>query len=240
MIIFGRNSVLETLKENRSINKILITKRSKLANFNEIVSLCKNKKIPIQFVEKSAIERLCSGNHQGILAFTTTIQYLSIETLVNSVKNELPFFLMLDEIHDPHNMGAIIRTAEAAKIKGIIIPNRRNCQINETVAKVSSGAIEHISIARVNNLINTINYLKKKGFWIIGSNAEGININKIQDLNMPIVLILGNEGKGVRHLLETKCDYIVAIPMYGKINSLNVSVAAGILIYDIIKRRCQT
>lgn len=236
--IFGKNPVLEVLKSDRSVNKVLIAKDSQKA-VQEVIKLAKDRKIPFQMVEKSYLDKLFpQKNHQGVAALVSAVDYVDWQDIlaIARKKGEDPFIIILDEIEDPHNLGAIIRTADGAGAHGVIIPKRRAVPLTEGVAKASAGAVEHVPVARVANLAQIIDLLKKEGCWIVGTSVKGQKVYK-QDLKGPLVIVIGSEGKGLGRLIEEKCDFLVTIPMQGKIQSLNASVAAGIVMYEVVRQR---
>ena len=235
--VIGRNSVTETLKAGRSVNKILVANGS---NNQKIIELAKNAGIVIEFVERSKLDKICEGkNHQGVIAQVAAIQYSTIEEILEiaASKKEPPFIILLDELEDPHNFGAILRTADAAGVHGVIIPKRRSVSLNSTVAKTSAGAMEYVKVAQVTNVAQTLKKLHELDLKIVGSDMDGENIFSDVDLSGGIVLVIGNEGKGIRRLTKENCDLILKIPMVGKINSLNASVAGAVLMYEIFRRR---
>lgn len=237
--IFGKNPILEALKSERSINKILIAKDSQKGFNQEILKTAKERKIPFQIVEKSHLDKLLpQQNHQGVMALVAAAEYVGWQDILAKAreKQEDPLIIMLDEIEDPHNLGAILRTADGAGAHGVIIPKRRAVPLTEGVAKASAGAVEHVPVARVSNLAQTMESLKKEGCWIVGTSLKGKNIYQ-QDLKGPLVIVIGNEGKGLGRLIEEKCDFLVNLPMQGKIQSLNASVAAGIIMYEVVRQR---
>lgn len=230
MYVYGKNVVTEILNKNEKIEKMYLSKGFKDAF---IESAIQKRKICVEYLEKRELDRLANGNHQGIIVSIPDYQYCDLEELL---VNENPFLILLDHLEDPHNLGAIIRTAEAAGVDGIVIPKNRSVMVNATVVKTSAGAINNMKIALVTNLKQTIEFLKQKGFWIVGTDMEGTDFEKI-DYAGKIAIIIGNEGSGMSRLVKESCDFIAAIPMKGKINSLNASVAAGIMIYEAIKQR---
>lgn len=239
-IIEGRNSVLELLSSDRDINKILIQKGEKHGSINKIIAVAKEKRIVIVETEKSKLDMMSeTKNHQGVIAIVPPFDYCEVEDILNLAKEkqEDPFIVMLDGIEDPHNLGSIIRTAETAGVHGIIIPKRRAASVNATVSKTSAGAVEHMNISRVNNLNETIKYLKEQGLWIIGTDMQTNTEYYNQDLKGPICIIIGSEGFGMSKLVKENCDLLIKIPMKGKITSLNASVSAGIVIYEAVKQR---
>lgn len=238
--IVGRNPVLESLKNNREVEKILISKGQLKGSVNKIVGMAKDKRIPIQYVDKKRLDTISKGNtHQGVAALVTPYTYVSIDDILNKAKSleEDPFIIVLDEIEDPHNLGSIIRTAECGGVHGIIIPKRRSATVTQTVVKSSAGAVEHMLIAKVTNITDTLKELKEKGLWVYGADIEGEEYYFQRDFNGPKVLVIGNEGKGISRLVKENCDFLMKIPMLGKISSLNASNAASILIYEVVRER---
>jgi len=236
----GRNSVLELLESEKDINKIFVTRGEKQGSINKIIGRAKGKGIVLVEVDKAKLDEMSqTGNHQGVIAIVPPFEYCEVEDILDEAKtkNEQPFILILDGIEDPHNLGAIIRTAETAGVHGVIIPKRRAASVNSTVNKVSAGAVEHMKIARVNNINDTIQFLKDSGLWIIGTDGAAENYYYEQDLTGPIALVIGSEGNGMNRLVSENCDILVKIPMMGKITSLNASVSAGIVTYEIVKQR---
>ena len=236
----GRNSILELLEAEKDINKIFVTRGEKQGSINKIIGRAKGKGIVLVEVDKSKLDEMSqTGNHQGVIAIVPPFEYCEVEDILEEAisKKEQPFILILDGIEDPHNLGAIIRTAETAGVHGVIIPKRRAASVNSTVNKVSAGAVEHMKIARVNNINDTIQFLKDSGLWIIGTDGAAENYYYEQDLTGPIALVIGSEGNGMNRLVSENCDILVKIPMHGKITSLNASVSAGIVTYEIVKQR---
>lgn len=238
--IEGRNSVLELLESNRDINKIYVSRGEKHGSINKILAIAKEKRIVTVEVDKSKLDAMSqTENHQGVIAIVPPFEYCEVDDILESAKqkNEQEFILILDGIEDPHNLGSIIRTAETAGVHGIIIPKRRAASVNSTVNKVSAGAVEHMKIARVNNINETIKYLKENGIWICGTDMDTNTEYYKQDLTGPIAIVIGSEGFGMSRLVKENCDFLVKIPMKGKITSLNASVSAGIVIYEALKQR---
>lgn len=236
----GRNAVLELLESGRDINKILIARGEKHGSIHKIVSLAKQNRIIISEVEKNKLNQISqTSNHQGVIAIVPPFNYCEVEDILELAKqkNEMPFIMILDGIEDPHNLGSIIRTAETAGVHGIIIPKRRAASVNSTVSKVSAGAVEHMKIARVNNINETIRYLKEQDIWICGTDMDTDIIYTKQDYRMPLAIIIGSEGFGMSRLVKENCDFLVKIPMKGKITSLNASVSAGIIMYEVVRKR---
>ena len=236
----GRNSVIELLESGKDINKIFITRGEKHGSINKIISMAKQRKIIIVEKDKKQMDSMAKiQNYQGVIAQVPPFEYCEVEDILEYAKskNEDPFLLILDGIEDPHNLGSIIRTAETAGVHGVIIPKRRAAAVNGTVNKVSAGAVEHMKIARVTNISDTIEKLKEEGLWICGTD---INTNKYyyeQDLTGPIGIVIGNEGSGMSKLVTKSCDFLVKIPMLGKVTSLNASVSTGIVLYEAVKQR---
>lgn len=237
-MIYGRNAVLELLKADRDINKIFIERGEKHGSVKEIMAKAREAGIVIAEVEKAKLERMTSENHQGVIAIVPPFDYCEIEDILDFAKEkgETPFVILLDGIEDPHNLGAIIRTAETAGVHGIIIPKRRSASVNSTVSKVSAGAVTYMKVARVNNLNDAIRHLKEAGLWVIGTDGEAKEFYNQLDLTGPIALVIGSEGFGMSRLVKENCDGLVKIPMKGKITSLNASVAAGIMMYEVVRQ----
>ena len=238
----GRNSVIELLESGKDVNKIFIEKGEKHGSIYKIIAMAKERKIVLVEKDKKQMEEITQNkNYQGVIAIIPPFEYCELEDILNKAKekNEEPFVLILDGIEDPHNLGSIIRTAETAGVHGIIIPKRRAASVNSTVAKVSSGAIEHMLVARVNNISDAIEKLKEKGLWICGTDISTNKYYYEQDLKGPIGIVIGNEGKGIGKKVKNNCDFLVKIPMLGKVTSLNASVSAGIIIYEALKQRME-
>lgn len=238
--IEGRNSVLELLESGKDINKIFIEKGEKHGSINKIIGIAKDRKIVIVEVDRNKLNQMAqTENPQGVIAIVPPFNYCEVDDILNEAKskNEAPFILILDGIEDPHNLGAIIRTAETAGVHGIIIPKRRTCSVNSTVYKVASGAVEHVKIARVNNLNDEIKYLKSKDVWIYGTAIEATKYYYEENLKGAVALVIGNEGEGISRLVRENCDILLKIPMKGHITSLNASVSAGIVMYEVVKQR---
>lgn len=238
-IIAGRNAVTEAIRSGREIDRLLIAHGTEGGSVTAIIAKCKAKGILIKEVSPQKMDYLCGGAvHQGVAVMIASHEYCSVEDILALAKerNEAPFIVICDEIEDPHNLGAIIRTAEAGGVHGIIIPERRSASLNMTVAKSASGALEYMKVARVTNLAATIDKLKEEGVWVFGADMGGKD-RKYFDFKSPTAIVIGNEGKGIGRLVAKKCDGIVSLPMYGKINSLNASVAAGLLIYEVAEQR---
>lgn len=236
----GRNPVIELLESDRDINKIYIAKGEKHGSINKIIALAKERKVIITELDRSKINQMSqTDNNQGVIAIVPPYNYCEVDDILRlaTERNEDPFILILDGIEDPHNLGSIIRTAETAGVHGVIIPKRRAVGVNSTVDKVSAGAVEHMKIARVNNITETIRYLKDNGLWICGTDISTDTYYYNQDYKIPIGIVIGSEGFGMSRLVRENCDFLVKIPMKGKITSLNASVSAGIIIYEVVKQR---
>ncbi len=237
--LFGRNAVMEALKGEREIDKILIQKGEKEGSVIKIISNAKSKGIVVLEVEKSKLDELTGREkHQGVVAYVAAHEYVSIEDILEEAaeRGEEPFVLILDNIQDPHNLGAIIRTAHNAGVHGVIIPKRRAVGLTGTVAKSSAGALEYMKVAKVSNIVQTIRELKEKGLWIACADMDGKTLYE-ENLTGPIGIVVGSEGEGVSKLTKENCDYIVSVPMYGKVTSLNASVAASLMVYEVVRQR---
>ena len=238
--IEGRNSVLELLESGKDINKIYVTRGEKHGSINKILGIAKERKIIVVEKDKKQMDEMSQEeNYQGVIAIVPPFEYVEISDILNEAKekNEDPFVLILDGIEDPHNLGSIIRTAETAGVHGIIIPKRRAASVNSTVNKTSAGAVEHMKIARVTNISDSIEELKKAGLWICGTDISAEKYYYNQDLTGPLGIVIGNEGKGISEKVKKNCDFNVKIPMRGKITSLNASVSTGIIVYEAVKQR---
>lgn len=236
----GRNAVLELLESGRDINKILVANGEKHGSIHKILAIAKERKIIVTEMERNKLNQIAqTPNNQGVIAIVPPYDYCEIDDILEEAKrkNEMPFILILDGIEDPHNLGSIIRTAETAGVHGIIIPKRRAASVNSTVSKVSAGAVEYMKIARVNNINETIRYLKEQDVWICGTDMDTNTIYTKQDYKIPIAIVIGSEGFGMSRLVKENCDFLVKIPMKGKITSLNASVSAGIIMYEVVKNR---
>ncbi|EIM07679.1 trmH family tRNA/rRNA methyltransferase yacO [Planococcus antarcticus DSM 14505] len=238
-IIGGKNPVLEALRADRDINKIWIAEGVQKKGITELLQLAKDKGVIVQSVPKKKIDGLTDTNHQGIAAAVAAYNYASLDDLFEAAaaRNEDPFFLILDELEDPHNLGSIMRTADAIGVHGLIIPKRRAVGLTGVVAKASTGAIEHVPVVRINNLSQTVDELKKRGVWIAGTDAkESVDYRKM-DASLPLAVIIGSEGKGMSRILREKCDFLYQLPMVGHVTSLNASVAASLLVYEVYRKR---
>lgn len=240
-IIAGRNPVTEALRSDRAIECLYIAKGELNGSVKVIAALAKEKKIPVKEVDRKKLDFMTAHSaHQGVAALAAVKEYSSVDDIFRLAhrRNETPFIIVLDEIEDPHNLGAIIRTAECAGAHGIIIPKRRAAGLNFTVGKASAGAYEYVPVARVTNIANTLDELKERGCWVYGADMDGKTYCQ-NNLTGAAALVIGSEGKGLGRLVREKCDLILSLPMCGKINSLNASVAAGILMYEFTRQRMQ-
>lgn len=237
MKVKGRNAVRELLKTDTEIVKLMASNSSKDRVFNEVISLAKNKGIKIQFVDNKILDKECDNN-QGLVAITGEYKYSTVEDILQVAKdrNEPNFILILDGVEDPHNFGSIIRVAECLGVHGIIISKNRACQVTDTVSKVSAGAIEHVKIAKVTNINTEIERLKQSNIWVYACELGGQDLDT-SDLSGNIAIVMGSEGRGVSSLTRKLCDGVVTMQMYGKVNSLNVSVATGIVLYEAVRKR---
>ena len=238
--IEGRNSVLELLESGKDINKIYVIRGEKHGSINKILGIAKERKIIVVEKDKRQMDEMAQEeNYQGVIAIVPPFEYVEISDILDLAKekNEDPFVLILNGIEDPHNLGSIIRTAETAGVHGIIIPKRRAASVNSTVNKTSAGAVEHMKIARVTNISDSIEELKKAGLWICGTDISAEKYYYNQDLTGPLGIVIGNEGKGISDKVKKNCDFNVKIPMRGKITSLNASVSTGIIVYEAVKQR---
>ena len=236
----GRNPVLEAFRSGRTVDKLLIARGSREGSILEIIQKAKEQGIVIQEVDRRRLDDLSMtrGAHQGVIAFVTPYSYVELEEILEmaSKKEEPPFVIVLDEITDPHNLGSIIRTAECCGAHGVIIPKRRAAGLTPVAIKASAGAVEFMPIAKVTNISDTLETLKKHGLWVAGADMDGELYNS-KDLTGPMALVIGSEGKGLGRLVKEKCDFLVSIPQKGSISSLNASVAAGVLMYEMVRQR---
>jgi 23S rRNA (guanosine2251-2'-O)-methyltransferase len=238
--IEGRHPVEEALLSGRTIDKIYIAKGGKSTNVNTILDMANEKKIPVSFVDRKKIDEMSQSHaHQGVLAKVSAYAYLELDDLIDKIKSkESPAFLiLLDEIQDPHNLGSVLRTADASGADAVIIPKRRSATLTPIVAKTSAGAVEYVPVCKVTNMVKTIEKLKDCGLWVTGADMNGEKLYYQEDFKGPMALVIGNEGQGISRLVKEKCDFLVRIPMQGKVNSLNASVSASILMYEVRRQR---
>src|SRR5690625_1136754 len=239
-VIIGKNAVIEALKSGRSINKVFLSQQLNRSMQGKFIQLGKDAETVVQKVPKNKLDQISSGkNHQGVIAYVASYPYADIDDLFNAAKRtgEAPFFIILDELEDPHNLGSILRTADAAGAHGVIIPKRRSVGLTQAVAKTAAGAIEYVPVARVTNIADIIDELKERNVWVVGTEAEATEDYRKLDGALPIALVIGNEGKGISRLVRKKCDWTVSLPMKGKVSSLNASVACSLLLYEIYRKR---
>ena len=234
--IYGKNTILEALKGEKSIYTVYIQDSIK---DNRIIELCKKKKIRIKIIDKSEfIKKLGNVRHQGVMAEIDEYRYYSIDEILASIPSgKMPLLLMLDGLEDPHNLGAILRTCDAIGVDGVIIGKNRSVGLNGTVAKVSTGAIDHVKVAQVTNLTRTLEDLKKRSFWVVGCDLDNAQDYRQVDYNMPLVIVIGTEGFGISRLVKKTCDFNVVLPMLGHVTSLNASVATAVILYQVYNSR---
>ena len=239
-LVEGRNAVIELLKSNKTIEQLFIANGKMEGSINKILGLAKDKDVIVKEVDRKKLDLMSETKaHQGVIAQITPFKYSTVDEILNYAKqkDEDPFIVILDELEDPHNLGSIVRTAELCGVHGIIIPKRRNVGVTATVYKASVGAIEYVKIAKVTNVNSTIDELKAKNIWVYGADINGEEYSYDTNFNGACAIVIGNEGKGISKLTKNKCDKLVKIPMIGKINSLNASVAGGIMMYEVLKGR---
>ncbi len=238
--IEGRNPVLEALKSGREIDKILVQSGEKNGSLKKIIAVAREKKIVVTETERRRLDAMSvTHSHQGVIAFAAAREYSTVEDILKSAadKGEQPFIVIADDLTDPHNLGSVIRTANAAGAHGVIIPKRNSVGLSPVVEKTSAGALEFTPVARVSNLASTIEFLKKKNIWVVGADMDGSETIYTHDFSGAVAIVVGSEGKGVSRLVREKCDFIVGIPMNGQINSLNASVAAALMMYEVVRTR---
>ena len=241
--IYGLIPVLESLRaQKRPIQRILIAAGAQPARIHDLVEAARRFRIPIEKTDRPALDKLTHGaNHQGVIAViagTRRAEYIDPTDLLNSLADvERPLLVLLDGIEDLHNLGAILRSCDAAGVDGVFLPEHRSAGLNETVAKTSAGAVEYVRVAKVTNLVRLIEDLKARNIWVVGVEADGETTHWAHDFTGPVAIVLGNEGKGIRRLVREHCDYVVSIPMYGQVNSLNVSVATGVVLFEVMRQR---
>lgn len=238
--IEGRNPVLEALKSGREIDKILVQSGEKNGSLKKIIAVAREKKIVVTETERRRLDAMSvTHSHQGVIAFAAAREYSTVEDILKSAadKGEQPFIVIADDLTDPHNLGSVIRTANAAGAHGVIIPKRNSVGLSPIVEKTSAGALEFTPVARVSNLASTIEFLKKNNIWVVGADMDGSETIYTHDFSGAVAIVVGSEGKGVSRLVREKCDFIVSIPMNGQINSLNASVAAALMMYEVVRTR---
>lgn len=240
-LIAGRNAVSEALRSQRSINKILLQEGAHGGSLGEIIALAKEKGVPVETVKAEKLDKLAKGlRHQGVAALAAPIAFRTLDDVFARAaeKNEEPFILLLDELQDPQNVGALIRSADAAGVHGVLMPRRRSCPLNAVVAKISAGAVEYVPVVQIGNIAQTIEELKQRSCWVVGADMDGVDFYAA-NMSGPIVLVIGAEGRGLGRLVKQKCDDVVSIPMNGGVNSLNASAAGAVLMYEVVRQRHQ-
>ena len=238
-LIVGRNAVMQALESDRTIDSVTVAEGQRGGQAAKIIEICREKRIPVKYADSRKLDKLCGGAaHQGVAAFAAAHDYAELDDIFNLAQNrgESPFIVICDGLEDPHNLGAILRTAEAAGVHGVIIPKRNSVTLNYTVAKTSAGAIEYVPVVKVTNIAGTIDTLKDRGVWVFGADMEGTPWTEL-DFTGSAALVIGSEGRGLSKLVREKCDFIASLPMKGKINSLNASVAAGIMMFEASRQR---
>jgi len=237
-IVVGRNPVCEALRADRTINKIYLARDMKSAATADILNLARQKQVPVQNVDKQFLAHMAPGAvHQGVIAQVAPYAYVELEDLLDGIKHADPLLVLLDEVTDPHNLGAIIRSADAAGAHGVIIPKRRAAAVTPVVVKSSAGAVEFVPIARVGNLVRTIEWLQERGIWVVGAHHDATQLVWDAPLSGPLAIVIGGEDKGLGRLVREKCDLLVKLPMAGRVNSLNASVAAALVLFDVVRQR---
>lgn len=240
-LIAGRNAVSEALRGQRPINKILLAEGAHGGSLGEIVALAKAKGVPVETVKPDKLYKMAKGlRHQGVAALAAPIAFQTLDAVFDraAAKGEEPFILLLDELQDPQNVGALIRSADAAGVHGVLMPRRRSCPLNAVVAKISAGAVEYVPVVQIGNIAQTIEELKQRGCWVVCADMDGVDYYAA-NMTGPIVLVIGAEGKGVGRLVKQKCDDVISIPMNGGVNSLNASAAGAVLMYEVVRQRHQ-
>lgn len=237
--IAGRNPVAEALRSGRALNKVMVQDGAR--GVTEIIAAAKEKGVAVEFVKSDKLDKLAQGvRHQGVVAYAAPVEFKTLEDALKkaAVKGEAPFLLLLDELQDPQNLGALIRTADATGVHGILLPKRRSCPLNAVVAKISAGAVEYVPVIQIGNIVQQLKDLKKQGFWVAGADMDGEPYTKV-NLTGPLVLVIGAEGKGLGRLVKENCDIIVSLPMQGGVNSLNAAAAGAVLMYEVVRQRGQ-
>ena len=237
--IAGRNPVAEALRSGRALNKVMVQDGAR--GVTEIIAAAREKGVAVEFVKSDKLDKLAQGvRHQGVVAYAAPVEFKTLEDALKkaAAKGEAPFLLLLDELQDPQNLGALIRTADAAGVHGILLPKRRSCPLNAVVAKISAGAVEYVPVIQIGNIVQQLKDLKKQGFWVAGADMDGEPYTKA-NLAGPLVLVIGAEGKGLGRLVKENCDIIVSLPMQGGVNSLNAAAAGAVLMYEVVRQRGQ-
>ena len=238
-VLVGRNAVSEALKGSRPLNKLLVPEGAHGGSLGELLALAKSKGVPVETGQAERLDKLAPGlRHQGVAALAAPIAFQTLDDVFAkaAAKGEEPFLLLLDELQDPQNVGALIRTADAAGVHGVLMPRRRSCPLNAVVAKISAGAVEYVPVVQIGNIAQTMEELKARGCWLVGADMDGVDFYAA-NMTGPIVLVIGAEGKGLGRLVKQKCDDIVSLPMHSGVNSLNASNAGAILMYEVVRQR---
>jgi len=237
--IYGINAVSEALKaRGRAFEWVGMAKERHDLRLQRLIEDCRRLAVPVRFLQRAELDRMAGNSaHQGVVAVTSAKQYSDLDDVVGAKRGQYSLVVVLDGVEDPHNLGAILRTADAAGADGIVIPERRAASVTGTVTKASAGASEHLPIAKVTNIARTVEELKERNLWTVGLDERGSQIYDALDYNMDCALVLGAEGKGLHDLVKRKCDFLVSIPMLGKVSSLNVSVATAVVLYEIVRQR---
>ena len=241
-IVAGRNAVFEALASGRSINKIYVRTGTQGGSVVKIIAAAKELNVPVEYVQGDKLDKLAPEiRHQGVAALVAPVSFSMLEDVLDKAysSGEKPFLLLLDELQDPQNVGALIRSADAAGVHGVLLPKRRSCPLNMSVEKISAGAISYVPIVQIGNISQTLQKLKKERCWVVGADMEGETLYFETDLDRPIVLVIGSEGKGMNRLVKENCDMLMRIPMRGGVNSLNASAAGAILLYEVVRQRLQ-
>lgn len=233
----GRRAVLEALQAGRRVNKVVVAEHAEGGSLSEIIAKASSLGIVVQKVPRSTLSRLAGDHHQGVLAYVSPYEYVDLEDVIGRDTGQLPLVVLLDGVTDPHNVGAIVRTAEAAGAQGVVLPKRRSAPLTSTVAKAAAGALEYIPVARVTNLVQAMEQLKRRGYWLVGADVAGSVPYTRFDYRVPVAVVIGSEGKGLGRLVKERCDQLVRLPMLGRMESLNASVAAGVLLYEVVRQR---
>lgn len=238
-VLVGRNSIIEALNAGRTINRIFLQEGKTGTGVQEVLRLARENAVPVDYVKQAKLKEYNDDPHQGMVALVAPVKYYEMEDVLEiaAEKGEQPFLLLLDELQDPNNVGAILRTAAAAGVDGVLLPKKRSCQITEAVFRASAGAAAYMPVVRIGNITQTLERLKKQGFWVAGADMQGKDFRKEQDFSYPLVLVVGSEGKGLSRLVKENCDILLQIPMPGQGQSLNASVAAALLIYEVLRKR---
>jgi 23S rRNA (guanosine2251-2'-O)-methyltransferase len=234
--------VFEALSSKRPVNKLFIKTGLQGGSLGKILAAAQDAAVPVEYVQTEKLDRMAPRiRHQGIVALASPIAFSSLETVLERAasRNEMPFLLLLDELQDPQNVGALIRSADAAGVHGVLLPRRRSCPLNMVVAKISAGAVNYVPVVQIGNIVQTLRGLKEQGFWVVGADMEGDSLYFETDMDRPLVLVVGAEGKGIGRLVKENCDMLVRIPMQGGVNSLNASAAGAILLYEVVRQRMQ-